>query len=72
MPVQITVATRKYSDYILSPDLTETAVQDAIPTESYGNFGLTWKDGKAPYKASISGCAAFAATVQPADLRQLF
>jgi hypothetical protein len=41
MPVQITVATRKYSDYILSPDLTETAVQDAIPTESYGNFGLT-------------------------------
>ena len=43
MPVQIPVATRKYSDYILSPDLTETAVQDAIPTESYGNFGL--KDG---------------------------
>ena len=40
MPVQIPVATRKYSDYILSPDLTETAVQDAIPTESYGNFGL--------------------------------
>jgi hypothetical protein len=32
--------TREYSDYILSPDLTETAVQDAIPTESYGNFGL--------------------------------
>jgi len=24
---------------------------------------LTWKDGKTPYKASISGCAAFAATV---------
>ena len=44
MPVQITVATRKYSDYILSPDLTETAVQDAIPTESYGNFGLDHAD----------------------------
>jgi hypothetical protein len=24
---------------------------------------LTWKDGKTPYKAAISGCAAFAATV---------
>ena len=38
--MHIPVATREYSDYILSPDLTETAVQDAIPTESYGNFGL--------------------------------
>jgi hypothetical protein len=38
--VQIPVATREYSDYTLSPDLTETAVQDAIPTEGYGNFGL--------------------------------
>jgi hypothetical protein len=38
--VHIPVTTREYSDYILSPDLTETAVQDAIPTESYGNFGL--------------------------------
>jgi hypothetical protein len=24
---------------------------------------LTWKDGKSPYKAAISGSAAFAATV---------
>jgi hypothetical protein len=24
----------------MRPDLIETAVQDAIPTESYGNFGL--------------------------------
>ena len=24
---------------------------------------LTWKDGKSPYKATISGFAAFAATV---------
>jgi hypothetical protein len=24
---------------------------------------LTWKDGKTPYRASISGCAAFAAAV---------
>ena len=46
MPVHITVATRKYSDYILSPDLTETAVQDAIPTESYGNFGLAAEQGE--------------------------
>jgi hypothetical protein len=38
--VQIPVVTREYSDYTLSPDLTETAVQDAIPTESCGNFGL--------------------------------
>src|SRR6266496_6652008 len=41
MPVQIPAATRGYSDYILYPNLTETAVQDATPTESYGNFGLT-------------------------------
>ena len=40
MPVRIPVATRRYSDYTLSPNLTETAVQGAIPTESYGNFGL--------------------------------
>src|SRR6266496_4215797 len=40
MPVQIPAATRGYSDYILYPNLTETAVQDATPTESYGNFGL--------------------------------
>jgi osmotically-inducible protein OsmY len=38
--VQVPVATRRFSDYILWPDLTETAVQGAIPTESYGNFGL--------------------------------
>ena len=38
--MHILVTTHEYSDYILSPDLTETAVQDAIPTESYGNFGL--------------------------------
>ena len=40
MPVQILVATRKYSDYILYPNLTETAAQAAMPTKSYGNFGL--------------------------------
>jgi DNA-binding CsgD family transcriptional regulator len=38
--VQVPVATRRFSDYTLWPDLAETAVQDAIPTESYGNFGL--------------------------------
>jgi hypothetical protein len=38
--VQVPVTTRRFSDYILWPDLTETAVQGAIPTESYGNFGL--------------------------------
>jgi hypothetical protein len=40
MPGQIPVATRQFSDYIPWPDLTETAVQDVMPTESYGNFGL--------------------------------
>src|SRR6266566_2702081 len=45
MPGQIPVATRQFSDYIPWPDLTETAVQDAIPTESYGNSGLV---GQAP------------------------
>ena len=40
MTVKIPVATRKYSDYTLYPDLAETAVQGAAPTESYGNFGL--------------------------------
>jgi hypothetical protein len=40
MPGQILVATRQFSDYIPWPDITETALQDAIPTESYGNFGL--------------------------------
>ena len=40
MPGQIPVATRSFSDYIPWPDLTETAVQDAIATGSYGNFGL--------------------------------
>ncbi len=30
----------EFSDYALCLDLTETAVQDAISTESYGNFGL--------------------------------
>lgn len=40
MPVNIPVATRKYSDYTLCPDLAETAAQGAAPTESYGNFGL--------------------------------
>jgi hypothetical protein len=40
MTAKIPVATRKYSDYALYPDLAETAVQGAAPTESYGNFGL--------------------------------
>jgi len=40
MPGHIPVATRQFSDYISWLDLTGTAVQDAIPTESYGNFGL--------------------------------
>ena len=38
--MQIPAATRGYSDYILYPNLTGTAVQGATPTESYGNFGL--------------------------------
>ena len=40
MTGQILVATCQFSDYTPWPDLTETAVQDAIPTESYGSFGL--------------------------------
>jgi hypothetical protein len=40
MPGQEPVATHQFSDYTPWPDLTETAVQDVIPTESYGNFGL--------------------------------
>src|SRR6266566_1031395 len=47
MPGQIPVATRQFSDYIPWPDLTETAVQDAIPTESYGNSGLMRSTGSA-------------------------
>src|SRR5207253_385609 len=39
-PGRIPVATRHFSDYAWWADLAETAVQDAIPTESYGNFGL--------------------------------
>jgi hypothetical protein len=30
----------KNSDYVLRPDHIETAGQDAMLTESYGNFGL--------------------------------
>jgi len=30
----------RYSDYILWPDITGMARQDAVPGESYGNFGL--------------------------------
>ena len=40
MPVYLPVATRGYSDYTLCPDPAETAAQEAMPTESYGNFGL--------------------------------
>src|SRR5206468_1490807 len=32
----------KYSDYVLCPDITETAVQRAMVTERYSNFGLAW------------------------------
>src|SRR6476661_1340806 len=46
MPGQVPVATRQFSDYNPQPDLTETAVQDAIPTESYGNSGLNWPGGR--------------------------
>jgi hypothetical protein len=40
MTEHLPVVTREFSDYIPQPDLIETAVQEAIPTESYGNFGL--------------------------------
>ncbi len=40
MPGHVPVATRRFSDYIPWPYLTETAVQGAIPTESYGYLGL--------------------------------
>jgi hypothetical protein len=45
MPLNF-VTTRKYSDYALWLHLTETAAQDAVPTESYSNFNLviTWRD----------------------------
>src|SRR6266700_4059989 len=46
MPGQIPVATRQFSDYIPWPDLTETAVQDAIPTESYGNSGVSTRPSR--------------------------
>jgi hypothetical protein len=42
--MRIPVPTRRFSDYTLWPDHTETAVQGAIPTESYGNFGLAGQD----------------------------
>ena len=42
MPGNVPVTTRQFSDYTPWPDLTEAAVQDAIPTESYGNFGLAF------------------------------
>jgi hypothetical protein len=29
-----------HSDYVLCPDVTVSAVQEATPTKSYGNFGL--------------------------------
>jgi hypothetical protein len=44
MPLQIPVAARIYSDYTLCPDLAKKAVQGAMPTESYGNFGLGTTD----------------------------
>jgi hypothetical protein len=48
------------------PDLTETAVQGAIPTESYGNFGLIDGSGGAEAGAGIkriwSRTASVAAT----------
>jgi hypothetical protein len=40
------VATRRFSDYILWSYLTETAVQGAILTKSYGNFGLVIPAGQ--------------------------
>ena len=48
MPLYILVATRRFSDYAPCLDLTETAVQDAISTESYGNFGLGAGQGTVP------------------------
>jgi len=53
MPVQILVATRKYSDYILYPNLTETAAQAAMPTKSYGNFGLDPHKGPGIFQMDI-------------------
>jgi hypothetical protein len=38
--VLITGSDTPISDYTLCPDLTETAVQDTMPTESHGNFRL--------------------------------
>jgi len=49
----ISVATRRYSDYIQYPDRAETAAQDATPTESYGNFGLRVK--RALTAAAVNG-----------------
>ena len=41
------------------------AILTGVIAALYAAF-LTWKDGKSPYKAAISGSAAFAATVLPA------
>ena len=68
MPVQILVATRKYSDYILYPNLTETAAQAAMPTKSYGNFGLGQASGQG--QAGQVGAAAAAGLVpDPVQVR---
>src|SRR5690349_5796187 len=56
MPGQVPVATRQFSDYNPQPDLTETAVQDAIPTESYDNSGLN--GGRGPDGRSADVTAA--------------
>jgi len=55
MPGQVPVATRQFSDYNPQPDLTETAVQDAIPTESYGNSGLNIQIVRADYVKCCQG-----------------
>ena len=62
MPGQVPVATRQFSDYNPQPDLTETAVQDAIPTESYGNSGLGDFDGRGEKDVEREGADEVAAT----------
>jgi hypothetical protein len=45
----------KYSDYTLCTDVTETAVQEPMLTESYGNFGLARRKELPPSCPSRAG-----------------
>src|SRR5262249_18573587 len=69
------LATHSFSDYVPWAHPTETAVQDATPTESYGNFGLTMRGAVAqpdrsqsPDSSGPSNSTWCAALARPAPL----